>query len=312
MRRIAVALLGIAVGAAVLGAAVVFLGEFHRLSAIRQHPTWVYWGLDRWRDLAVAVDARGVEVPADFAPGPTPGGVVLYARHCAQCHGAPGVAPAPFALGMMPSPPNLSGAAQERPPREVYWFIRNGLKMSGMPAWHLRLTEEEMWQVTATVAALPRISPAEWRALLQASQSADPVARLADGKPDPERGRLALRLYGCRTCHMIPGLVGRFDVRVGPPLDELGSRAYVAGVLANEPEAVVHWIMDPQSVDPLSAMPDLGVSEDVARDVAAYLYTVASDPRDDCAPHPSSLDDTNDDGENARCIVGAGIETSAP
>ena len=133
MRRIVRALLGITLAAALLGAAVVFLGEFHGLSAIRQHPYWVYWGLDRWRDLVVSVDARSIAVPADFSPEASPGGVALYARHCAQCHGAPGVAPSSFALGMMPSPPNLSGAAQERSAGEIFWFIRNGLKMSGMP-----------------------------------------------------------------------------------------------------------------------------------------------------------------------------------
>ena len=302
MRRVATALAGLAVAGLVLGAAVVFLGEFHRLSAIRQHPYWVYWGLDLWRDLVVSVDARGIEEPDGFTPEASPAGVALYARHCAQCHGAPGVAPASFALGMMPAPPNLSGAAKERPAREVYWFIRNGLKMSGMPAWELRLTEEEMWQVTATVAALPPIAPREWSALA-ASAPGTPTTRQAEAQdPDPARGRRALRLYGCRTCHLIPGLVGRFGVRVGPPLGEVGSRAYIAGVLANDPAAMTRWIMNPQHVDPLSAMPDLAVPEDVARDVAAYLYEIAPAPRSDCAPVPPDGSGPDGDADPPRCL----------
>lgn len=90
---------------------------------------------------------------------------------------------------------------------------------------------------------------------------------------DVQRGRLAIRQYGCQTCHLIPGVTGA-DALVGPPLSGIASRKYLAGVLPNTPQHMMEWLRHPQQVEPLSAMPDLGVTEGDARDIAAYLYTL--------------------------------------
>ena len=284
MRR-AVRLTLFALGAiAAAGIAAFVLGEFYNLTATRQHPLWVFRAIGLGRDTVVALDARNVAVPADFAPRTDAEGVALYRKHCAQCHGAPGVAPSEFALGMMPLPSNLVAAARDRPPREIYWFIRFGLKMSGMPAWEMRMSEADMWRVTALVEALPTLSPADYAALAAAAPDRTdalvPVQSKTAETPtgDPERGRIAMQVHGCLQCHMIPGIVGKPRLRVGPTLDEVGSRRYIAGVLRNTPENMVRWIVDPQAVDPLSAMPDLGVPEALARDMAAYLYAIAERP----------------------------------
>jgi cytochrome c len=91
---------------------------------------------------------------------------------------------------------------------------------------------------------------------------------------DPERGKLALRRYGCGTCHTIPGIRGARGL-VGPSLAETGRHVYIAGVLPNDPDNLVRWIRNPPAVDPLTAMPVLGVSDGDARDMAEYLYRVA-------------------------------------
>ena len=98
-----------------------------------------------------------------------------------------------------------------------------------------------------------------------------PLREVAGG--DAERGRAALASYGCGGCHTIPGVAGA-RARVGPPLTNFADRHYVAGKLANQPEHLVRWIRDPQAVSPGTAMPDLGVTEPAARDMAAYLYTL--------------------------------------
>jgi cytochrome c len=90
---------------------------------------------------------------------------------------------------------------------------------------------------------------------------------------DPERGRAAIRSYGCPVCHSIPGVRGPRG-QVGPPLDTIGGRSYLAGQLPNTPENMIRWIRDPQAVERGTAMPDLGVGEAEARDIAAYLYTL--------------------------------------
>jgi cytochrome c oxidase assembly factor CtaG len=90
---------------------------------------------------------------------------------------------------------------------------------------------------------------------------------------DPARGALAMREYGCGSCHTIPGIPGARAV-VGPSLAGLSGRTYIAGVLTNSPENLIRWIQDPQKVDSLTAMPDVGVTESAARDIASYLYTL--------------------------------------
>jgi cytochrome c2 len=90
---------------------------------------------------------------------------------------------------------------------------------------------------------------------------------------DPHRGSLVVRKYGCATCHTIPGIAGA-DGLVGPSLDRIGSRVHLAGRLPNTPENMMRWIRDPQGIAPGTAMPNLGVSEQDTRDIAAYLYTL--------------------------------------
>jgi cytochrome c len=61
---------------------------------------------------------------------------------------------------------------------------------------------------------------------------------------------------------------------VGPPLTMFARRAYIAGQLTNQPDNLIRWIQNPQAVEPGTAMPNLGVIPEIARDMAAYLYTL--------------------------------------
>jgi cytochrome c len=92
---------------------------------------------------------------------------------------------------------------------------------------------------------------------------------------DPHAGRDKAREYGCGACHTIPGVPGA-DALVGPPLTGIGGRMYIAGVLTNTPQHMVRWIVDPLAIDSATAMPNVGVTEDDARDIAAYLYAVSA------------------------------------
>lgn len=118
-----------------------------------------------------------------------------------------------------------------------------------------------------------------WRGVLSlalvcacAGGEAKETARAATGG-DSDRGAAAIRRYGCGACHVIPGVAGARG-EVGPPLDDFGRRSYIAGSLVNAPDNLVLWIRSPQTVEPGTVMPNLGVSLDDARDIAAYLYTL--------------------------------------
>jgi cytochrome c1 len=90
---------------------------------------------------------------------------------------------------------------------------------------------------------------------------------------DAGRGRTAIVNYGCGACHHIPGVVGAVAY-VGPPLDRYSQRHYIAGALTNTGENLIYWLQFPQQVEPGTAMPNLGVTADDARDIAAYLYSL--------------------------------------
>jgi cytochrome c len=86
-------------------------------------------------------------------------------------------------------------------------------------------------------------------------------------------GKQIIAQFNCGSCHTIPGVRGAQGL-VGPPLIYFGRRTYIAGEVPNTPDNLVRWITSPQSIEAGTAMPTLGLTEQQARDVAAYLYTL--------------------------------------
>lgn len=98
-----------------------------------------------------------------------------------------------------------------------------------------------------------------------------PAQPVAGG--DPKRGQQAVRAYGCHSCHTIPGIPGANSL-VGPPLTAWAERHYISGKLPNTPDNLIQWIQFPQAIEPGTAMPNMGVTEQDARDISAFLYTL--------------------------------------
>jgi cytochrome c2 len=90
---------------------------------------------------------------------------------------------------------------------------------------------------------------------------------------DPAKGQALIEKLGCGSCHAIPGIVEAHGM-VGPPLEHMASRQYIAGMLRNTPDDMVHWLRFPQQVVPGNAMPNLGISDSDAHQIAAYLATL--------------------------------------
>ena len=265
--------------ALIAGGTVVYSGIYN-VAATSQHTDPVYYLLHYAMQRSVKLRAKGIQVPPLDDPRSEHRGLALYREHCLQCHGAPGVAPNPLGFGTRPAPANLVEAAREWPAAEIYWVVRHGLKFTAMPAWQYRLTDQELWDLTAFVKRLPTLSPLDYQAWIkayppvQAAASARAVASGGSVLGDAETGRHAIQQYLCGTCHRIPGVAGA-SATVGPPLERIATRRYLGGVLLNTPENMIRWLRDPQAVDPLSAMPDLHIRENDLRDIAAYLYTLS-------------------------------------
>lgn len=90
---------------------------------------------------------------------------------------------------------------------------------------------------------------------------------------DPDRGAVLVTRQACGACHEIPG-VEQGNGRVGPPLKGVASRSIIAGYLPNTPDNLTRWVQSPQAIAPGNAMPNMGLSDRDARDIAAFLETL--------------------------------------
>jgi len=152
--------------AAVVGAGVVVGTGAFDVAASTPHWSVTTKLLQVVRDRSIAVRAAEVTPPGNLEDRVRlVEGVVHFQAHCAICHGAPGVEPSEIAHGMYPSPPDLSRAAMERSSAEIFWIVKNGIKMSGMPAWGGH-GDERLWPVVALTAKLPTMTAAAYAELV--------------------------------------------------------------------------------------------------------------------------------------------------
>lgn len=106
----------------------------------------------------------------------------------------------------------------------------------------------------------------------QSAQRAQTSAHELTGG-DPRRGEAVFVDHACGACHAIRAMQPA-QGQVGPPLDGVAARAFLAGSLPNDPQHMTAWVRHPQALRPGSGMPEMGLTEAQARDVAAYLYTL--------------------------------------
>jgi cytochrome c1 len=266
---------------AALGAAagtVVLLGGVYDVSALRPHTRPMYFLLEEAMNHAVRRRAADIVPPPGFdGEASVARGALCFRDKCQSCHGGPGVSAGEAALGMQPLPGSLIDATRRRSPAELYWIARHGIKMSGMPAWQYRMSDDDLWSVVAFMTRLPDMTPTAYRERVDALGAAECRSAPSpapppgeDARTRAERGRLAMQQHGCTACHTIPGVSGS-PLHVGPPLAGFGRRPWIAGRLANTPDNLAAWIRDPQAIDPRTAMPNAGVGAQAARDMAAYL-----------------------------------------
>ena len=273
----------LALAAAGVAAAMVY-GGLYNVASTAQHTQIVYSTLETAMRQSVRLRARGIETPALDDEGMVQRGAACFRDKCVQCHGAPGVSQSDIGKSMQPVPGPLVDSGQRWRPRELYWLTRHGIKMSGMPAWEFHLSDEDLWATVAFLARLPDLTPQQYAQMTElrvvpgsstpgASACGRLQVALPDRGPDLARGQRALYQYACNACHTIPGVTGARP-HVGPPLSGMARRNLIAGKLANTPDNMVRWLRHTREVDPLTAMPEMGVSEQDARDIAAYLATL--------------------------------------
>jgi hypothetical protein len=93
-------------------------------------------------------------------------GVDHFADHCAVCHGAPGVPKGDIAEGLYPQPPDLAVTSKRHTDAELFWIMKHGIKMTGMPSWSDH-SDGELWATVAFIRKLPGMAPEEYAKLVK-------------------------------------------------------------------------------------------------------------------------------------------------
>lgn len=259
----------------VLGAsagAVILLSGAYSTAATKQHFRITYRILELGLTYSVARNAADIVVPDLQQAADIEVGHACYREHCLQCHGAPGVAREPLGRGQLPSPSSLAQSAREWPAAHLFYVTQQGVRMSGMPAWEFRISEQGLWSTVAFLKAMPDMTTLEYKQLANSSTDAQCPKPTTAGAYSTERAQIMLRQYACDNCHIIDGMVGPLT-HIGPSLENWRERGYIAGILPNTHENLVRWIVDPQVVSPHTLMPDLDVIEPHARHMARYLMS---------------------------------------
>ena len=158
---------GVIAAALVAGAAwlsIVYTGAYN-VAATDAHADPVRWSLDTTMRRSVSSRAEALDLPETFAPELIAAGGPRYASMCSHCHAGPGIERAGWASGMRPIPPHLTEAAAHWEPEDVFWIVRNGIKMSGMPAFGPDHGDEAVLEIAAFVKRLPGMTAEEYQEL---------------------------------------------------------------------------------------------------------------------------------------------------
>ena len=153
----------------VLGAGAVIYAGFYDVAATSPHWRMTSWLLETARIRSIKAQAAGIAVSAGLDDSAKVIiGVEHYAAHCAVCHGAPGVPRGAIARGLYPPPPDLAKTAPLYSPAELFWIVKHGIKMTGMPAWSDH-SDDELWATVSFLEKLPGISEQDYAKLVMAS-----------------------------------------------------------------------------------------------------------------------------------------------
>ena len=158
-----IGLLAIIAGILVAG---YFFGGFFDVAATWEDPGPVASALARVRNASIARHAHDQPPIALDQPEAIQTGARHYAKYgCSNCHGAPGVEWAKFSEGLNPGPPDLKEVAPERDPAALFWVVKNGIRMTGMPSFgKAGVPDPELWQIVAFLKKLPSVSEADFKA----------------------------------------------------------------------------------------------------------------------------------------------------
>ena len=173
-RKICVVFLLIA--ALIIGTVAFFVGSGrYNVAAVEPHWSVTTWLMEDIRDRSIAVHSKAIQLPPLKGMDLFRRGFTEYHAMCRLCHGAPGEPLSKFAQGLNPQPPPLTlEKVQKRGDPEFYWIVKNGIKMTGMPAFGPTHDEEELWSIISFLRQLGNLAPEKYEAMVKAASGTKP------------------------------------------------------------------------------------------------------------------------------------------
>ena len=169
-----------------IAAAAFFFGGFYSVAGTQEDPGLVKWALVNIRQASISRQATE-RPPASFdTPTAVQAGAKAFSeRGCVNCHGAPGVEWAKWSEGLRPDPPDLKEVVPDREPRELFWVVKNGINMTGMPSFKLAgIDDPEIWNIVAFLKKLPTVTEQDYKSWT-ASGAAPTAAPATPPSPAP-------------------------------------------------------------------------------------------------------------------------------
>lgn len=163
------------VGLIIAGTLVFLYSGAYNVAAASRDSRLVHWALETSREASIENRAEKITPPAESVlkdPKTLRVGFDHYQEMCVTCHGAPGIEAGEAREGLNPEPPLLTRVAGKIPTNEMFWVIKNGIKMTGMPAWGPTHSDDKIWAMVAFVKDLPNISPEKYK-MMQKRYAAD-------------------------------------------------------------------------------------------------------------------------------------------
>ena len=154
----------------IIGSIIFIYSGLYDVSAFNQDRGIMRWVLNTTSDKSVEHHAKDISVPDLSDSLMIKEGFEHYDEMCESCHGAPGKEESELAKGLNPHAPHLVRSARHMSPQELFWVTKNGIKMTGMPAWGKTHSDEKIWAMVAFMKKLPDMSPEEYRKMESESE----------------------------------------------------------------------------------------------------------------------------------------------
>ena len=146
-----------------LGALAFIKSGIYDTGASSPHTKLTTWITHETMIHSVRRHSARVEAPRAFTAAQVAAGFCRYQAHCVACHGASGVARQQWVSGLEPAPPYLLDVRKDFTRPQLFWTVKNGIKMTGMPAWRNSMRDEEIWDVVAFLDAMPKMDSEQYR-----------------------------------------------------------------------------------------------------------------------------------------------------